>query len=55
MFVVVQTQQYVPLGKPLRWETPPFKGHKLWSQKNAHITFVSQVKGTLFLGIKTWV
>ena len=49
MFVVVQTQQYVQLGKPLRWETPPFKGHKLWSQKNAHITFVSitSIEGTL--------
>ena len=48
MFVVVQTQQYVQLVEPLRWETPPFRGNKLWSQKNAYITLVSitSIEGT---------
>ena len=44
--------------EPLLWdtsiqETPPFRGHKIWSQKNAVIIFVSitSIEGTpLFRG-----
>ena len=44
--------------KSLFWDnsilgTPPFRGHKLWSRKNAHIIFVSvtSIEGTpLFRG-----
>ena len=57
--------------EPLLWDTsiqgtPPhaLRGHKIWSLKNVHIIFEFatsikgssiQGKGTLFLGLKTWV
>ena len=43
--------------EPLLWdasvqETPPFRGHKIWSQKNVHIIFVlvNFLKSHLYLG-----
>ena len=48
--------------EPLLWNTSiqgttPLRGHKIWSQKNAHIIFVSitSIEGTLFLGPETHV
>ena len=41
----------------LSFATPPFRGHKIWSQKSVHITFVfvSSMKGTPPLkGHKIW-